>query len=177
MLKENTVIVSGTTKQSASLGCTAPIDHSIKVAQFKFIVTVKVPLSEGAVTGSKLKVPPCQQQIRQLLNKSIVMDWPIFVFYSATKATSLKCESEVLQKLKLIYALILLPKATWTNPTFIKNYTVIVPHSPCFKCFSTQSLLGIKLSPHCRFKSWINMVTFSIFIPCKKDLKLEMNQI
>lgn len=34
----------GTTKQSASLGCTAPIDHSIKVAQFKYIDTVEGPL-------------------------------------------------------------------------------------------------------------------------------------
>lgn len=43
----------GTTKQSASLGCTAPIDHSIKVAQFKYIDTVEGPLRIKAVTRKK----------------------------------------------------------------------------------------------------------------------------
>lgn len=41
----------GTTKQSASLGCTAPVDHSIKVAQFMYIDTVEGLLRIKAVTG------------------------------------------------------------------------------------------------------------------------------
>lgn len=48
---KNTVILLGTTQQSASLGCTAPIDHSIKVAQFKYIDTVEGPLPIKAEEG------------------------------------------------------------------------------------------------------------------------------
>lgn len=41
--KVSIVIRLGTTKQSASLGSTAPVDHSIKVAQFKNIDAVEPP--------------------------------------------------------------------------------------------------------------------------------------
>lgn len=51
ILKNIQSYFSGTTKQSASLGCTAPIDHSIKVAQFKYIDTVEGLLRIKAVPG------------------------------------------------------------------------------------------------------------------------------
>ena len=85
---KNTVIVLGTTKQSATLGCTAPIDHSIKVAKFKYIVTVEAPLNEGAITGSKWNVQPLQRQIPQpkadnteLLSESKVLDGPMLMSF------------------------------------------------------------------------------------------------
>lgn len=53
-------------KQSASLGCTAPIDHSIKVAQFKYIDTVEEPPLYKSCDMIKLQVPPFEQQITQL---------------------------------------------------------------------------------------------------------------